>query len=129
MNPQSNPILSQMNPVHAYTPCFLNINLSITLPQTYMPRSPKWHFHLQVSHRNFVYLMQPMCLKCINPTTIHPKTQPQRTKSTNLDSFYYAVKVYGSSHRISQNESQVVSNVCCIITKQKRAMLRNCTQD
>jgi hypothetical protein len=52
MNPPLDPILSQKNPVHTYvyTPYFLKIHRSTTLP--FMPRSPKWSGHFTFSKQN-----------------------------------------------------------------------------
>jgi hypothetical protein len=48
------PILSQMNPLHAFPPYFLKIHSNITLPST--PRSSEWCLPFKFSDQNFVYI-------------------------------------------------------------------------
>jgi len=45
--PPLDPILSQMNPFHIPTPCFINIHFTIILSST--PRSPKWSLPFRFS--------------------------------------------------------------------------------
>jgi len=46
------PVLSQLIPVHIFTPCFLKIRFHIFLLST--PRSSKWSLPLRLSNQNHV---------------------------------------------------------------------------
>ena len=80
-SPPPVPILSQLDPVHTFTPHFLNIHLHIILPST--PGSPKWSLSLRFLHQNPVH-NSPL------PHTRH------MSHSSHYSRFYHPNNIYGN---------------------------------
>jgi len=112
-NPSFDPILSQMNPVHILTSCFLKIHFNIILPST--PSSTKWPYSFTFSDQYFVhaFLMSPMRSACSYSASCHTYSRHySKSRSVSTHKLHLLVCVVFSADSIESATQCREQSVC-----------------